>query len=242
MEQPTDLEERFEALQDELNLLKNEIKQTLVDLREYVMRERTITAQNIFQDPQRAIRPQVEVPAGQEQPPPGSPFPPGYPGYLLPPMAPGAPRGPGMAGAPILPGPPMRDLQSEPHASGALDAIMLGNLIWWLGTVKRRGLALQQISPFLEAYEMSGHLTPSMAKLILRSMAELDNLEPAPPDHSFSPHDYADALLQLHDIICTPGYQVDRLVPLPALLMPGMELDSQAPEEDEAAGSATEST
>jgi len=216
MEQPIDLEERFEALQDELNLLKNEIKQTLVDLREYIMKDRTITAQGIFQDPQRTLRPQPEARSGDEQALTlGVPYAQGFPGYAMPPS--GAPR---MSGAMTPAGPPMRDFQAEAHSSGALDAVMLGNLIWWLGTVKRRGLALQQISPFLEAYEMSGHLTPSMAKLILRSMAELDTLEPPPPDQIFSPHDYADALLQLHDIICTPGYQVDRLVPLPPLLRP----------------------
>ena len=67
-----------------------------------------------------------------------------------------------------------------------------------------------------------------MAKLILRSMAELDTLEPPPPDQAFSPHDYADALLQLHDIICTPGYQVDRLVPLPPLLRPEQDYGNGA--------------
>ena len=195
-----------------------------MDLREYIMKDRTITAQGIFQDPQRNIRPQLEARPGEEQPQQvGIPYAQGFAGYAMPPNASSR-----LPGALLPPGPPMRDFQTEAHSSGALDAVMLGNLIWWLGTVKRRGLALQQISLFLEAYEMSGHLTPSMAKLILRSMAELDTLEPPPPDQAFSPHDYADALLQLHDIICTPGYQVDRLVPLPPLLRPEQDYGNGA--------------
>ncbi len=40
-----DTAERFEALQDEVDLLKNEIKQTLVDLREHMMKGRTVFSQ-----------------------------------------------------------------------------------------------------------------------------------------------------------------------------------------------------
>ena len=125
MEQPIDLEERFEALQDELNLLKNEIKQTLVDLREYIMKDRTITAQGIFQDPQRNIRPQLEARPGEEQPQQvGIPYAQGFAGYAMPPNASSR-----LPGALLPPGPPMRDFQTEAHSSGALDAVMLGNLI-----------------------------------------------------------------------------------------------------------------
>ena len=40
-----DVVERFEALQDEVDLLKSEIKQTLVDMREYMMKDRTVFSQ-----------------------------------------------------------------------------------------------------------------------------------------------------------------------------------------------------
>ena len=116
---------------------------------------------------------------------------------------------------------------------------MLGNIIWWLGTVKRRGLSMQHLTPFLEAYEMSGHLTPSMAKLLLRSMADLDDLEEPPANHAFSPHDYTECLLQLHDIICTPGYVIDRLIPLPGVerleSTPSAALPQEEEEEDSVA-------
>ena len=40
-----DVAAKFEALQDEVDLLKNEIKQTLVDLREFLMKGQTIFPQ-----------------------------------------------------------------------------------------------------------------------------------------------------------------------------------------------------
>ena len=44
MEQGTaDLGEMFEALQAEVNLVKTEIKQTLVDLREFMAKEQTLS-------------------------------------------------------------------------------------------------------------------------------------------------------------------------------------------------------
>jgi len=216
----TDLQDQLEALQDEVNLLKNEVKQTLVDLREFIMKDRTLLA-----DGPQGARPPVPSRESEEHSPgvPGMPAIPGIPMPPMPSMTPGGRR----------PGSTLRDLQSEAHAAGALDAVMMGNIIWWLGTAKRRGLSLQQVSPFLEAYEMSGHLTPSMAKLILRSMAELDDVEDVPRDRGFSPHDYADALLQLHDIICTPGYVVDRLVPPPAPPRPEAARRDAAPSQDD---------
>ena len=211
----TELQDQLEVLQDEVSLLKNEIKQTLVDLREFIMKDRTLLPPHVVQEAPAAPRAPLTGREGEEMPPgvPGSPPIPGFP-----PMPP-IPGGPGAR----RPGMPLRDLQSEAHSAGALDAVMMGNIIWWLGTAKRRGLSLQQVTPFLEAYEMSGHLTPAMAKLILQSIAELDDREDVPSDYTFSHHDYADALLQLHDIICTPGYVVDQLTPLPSLsrLMPG---------------------
>ena len=89
---------------------------------------------------------------------------------------------------------------------------MMGNIIWWLGTAKRSGLTLQLLTPILETYEMSGTITHSISKLILRSMADLDALYENMPGDEFSPQDYADGLLQLHDIICTPGYVVERMI------------------------------
>ena len=194
VERSSDMDERLEALQDDVDLLKNEVKQTLVDLREMVMKERTLLPNIVQAAPQR---PPADGSARDDL-------------SAMPVALQGLPTAPVSGLRRQIA--PLRDLQSQAHSSGALDAVMLGNIIWWLGTVKRRGLSLQQLTPFLEAYEMSGHLTPSMAKLMLRTMADLDDLEETPRGHVFSPQDYTECLLQLHDIICTPGYVVDRLV------------------------------
>ncbi len=98
------------------------------------------------------------------------------------------------------------DFQGDNSARHGLDATRMGHIIWWLGTVKSRGLSLKQIKPFLQAYEMSGHLTPAMAKLTYRSMEDLEEVEEPGLDRVFSSLEYSDCLLQLHDIICTPGF------------------------------------
>ena len=113
---------------------------------------------------------------------------------------------------------PLSDYRNGPHPSESRDTVMMGNLIWWLGTAKRRGLTLQLLTPILETYEMSGIITHSISKLLLRSMADLDALDDNVSGNEFSPQDYADGLRQLHDIICTPGYVVDRTIAhIPAL-------------------------
>lgn len=67
-------------------------------------------------------------------------------------------------------------------------------------------------------------------------MADLDDLEEVPPDHSFSPQDYAECLLQLHDIVCTPGYQVDRLVLAPTIELPQVNGEDAKAEWQEESG------
>jgi hypothetical protein len=175
-----DVVERFEALQDEVDLLKNEIKQTLVDMREHMMKDRTV-----FSQPD--IGPRNETPA---------PLPPRviyakqprHQTSVMPSNGNSAmhsfgPFGPGS------------------HGEG-MDPIMMGKVIEWLGTVQQRGLKLQQVTPFLEAYEASGYLPPIMLKVLLRSLADLDQLTETPQEEEFSPERYAECIGELHDIIC----------------------------------------
>ena len=98
-----------------------------------------------------------------------------------------------------------------PQSTYSVDATTMSNIIWWLGSVKQRGLTLQQVSPFLDAYETAGYLSPAMSKLIIRSMAELGAPNQAVHNESFAPQEFADCLLQLNNIVCTPGYIVDRV-------------------------------
>ena len=93
---------------------------------------------------------------------------------------------------------------------------MLGNVISWLGTVKGRGLALHQITPYLEVYEKTGYLTPVMVRVILRSMADLDQLFETPSEREFSPQKYSQCLRELHDIICKHDTQPAQPGPSPA--------------------------
>ena len=81
------------------------------------------------------------------------------------------------------------------------------NIIWWLGTARRRGITLGQLSPFIEAYEMSGYMSPLVSKLIYKTMAHLADEEAAPTNQQM-PQDFSDGLMQLNEIITTPGFDI----------------------------------
>ena len=208
------LEERLETLEsqrEEFDLLKTEIRQTLVELKEAISNDGAIF-HAVAHEPQNATPESGSnggpSPVSHEQPEEPPPL------ALSPCVSPLADEN---KQASVLSAPPS-DYRNGPHPSGSLDAAMMGNIIWWLGTAKRSGLTLQLLTPILETYEMSGTITHSISKLILRSMAALDALYENMPGDEFSPQDYADGLLQLHDIICTPGYVVDRTIAhIPAL-------------------------
>ena len=174
-----DVAAKFEALQDEVNLLKNEVKQTLVDLREFLMKDRTIFPQLPLRNGTstvalRQINSGVPAPASV------------------------APRDIPIASA-------LTENHLDRRSLEGLDTEMLSNFIAWLGSVKKMGLSLQQITPYLEAYEASGYLQPVLLKVILRSMADLDQLSDNDPDRIFSPEEYATCIGQLHRIICEPN-------------------------------------
>ena len=187
----TEVVERLEALQDEVDLLKNEIKQTLVDLREHMMKGRTVFSE-LGMEPQR--RPPLP-------PPPRVVYTKGLSTDEVDGDRPKSPLGH------FTPGP----------RSDGMDPVMLGNIISWLGTVKQMGMSLQQVTPFLEAYEASGYLPPIMLKVLLRSLADLDQMTDSPPEEEFSPQLYAECLGQLHDIICAAMIVEELPLPDPAL-------------------------
>lgn len=167
-----DVVERFEALQDEVDLLKNEIKQTLIDLREYMMKDRTV-----FSLP--------EAPPVRSVP---SPLPP----RVVQPTGPAA--------TPTNGHKPVAPLAPAPDNQG-MNPVMLGKLIAWLGSVKKMGMSLQPVTPYLDAYETSGYLPPIIMKVLLRAMADLDKMTEG-PELEFSPEMYSEYIGQLHEIIC----------------------------------------
>ena len=190
-----DVAARFEGLQAEVDLLKVEIKQTLVDLREFMMKARTIFPQTFPGVPMADDEGgQMDDHARDEEEPGASVD--DKPGGVH--RAEGSPQ----------------SRQIERKGESALDPAMLREFIGWLGGVKRQGLSLQQITPYLEAYEGSGYLAPLMVKFILRSMADLDRFAPVLPDQEFSPEDYSECLTRLHDIVCGPGKEAHPLFPV----------------------------
>ena len=202
------LETRLETLEiqrEEIDLLKTEIKQTLVDLKEMLITDganflaRTQESQSAT--PQSAANGGLSS-VSHEQP--GCQ-------HSLAPSPSVSPLAEENEEAPALQV-PLPDYQNGPHPSANLDTAMMGNVIWWLGTAKRRGLTLQLLTPILEVYEMSGYISHAMSKMILRSMTDLDSLVSSVSGNQFSPQDYADGLHQLHDIICTPGSVMDPMI------------------------------
>jgi len=214
--------EKLERLEDELNLLKTEVRQTLIDLREFIMKGRTIFPEI----PEGLTNPQQAAPQASEH------------GAATPPSedteegsAPGTdeanPSGsipdesrsevgetePVPTGqlAPQNPIPtPRRSNSQEADPTRAPDAVMMSNIIWWLGTAKRRGMTLHQISPFIDAYEMSGYISPTIAKLIYRTMAEMDSTTDPSTMPTTMPQDFSEGLIQLNDILCTPNHVINR--------------------------------
>ena len=183
VEQPVSIEvsAKFEAIQDEVDLLKNEIKQTLVDLREFMMKGRTISRHAPVSTPDASSESPAAVDlARQPTPPPDAP--------------------PPVAAVDLMTSAALQGFQMSSDGTKALDTTMLGKIITWLGSVTQMGLSMQQITSYLQVYEASGYLQPTMVKVILQSMAGVDP-SAVPAAGNFSPDDYAACVGQLHEII-----------------------------------------
>ena len=202
MEQPITsdmtVEERMEGLQDELRLLKSEIRQTLIDLREFMMKGSAFSVSSATNEPMAfPSRGQETAPIIQGVSTPNAP-----PDTVLPAVVEQA------GTAPAVPSPDLQNalnVSSPAPGSRPLDAVKMGNIIRWFGTVARRGMSPRQLKPFLETYEQSGHLTPAMAILTYKSLEELEYAQGG-SNKSYSPSEYSQCLLELHEIICNPGY------------------------------------
>jgi len=126
-----DVAERYEALQDEVDLLKNEIKQTLVDLRGFMMEDRTIFPR-VAEKSQAPVLPRIPTVV----PLPEAPLPNGSPTRFS--------ANSGYAAD----YPEVNNGRGWLHGvTDPLDVIMLGEIITWLGSVKRRGLSLHRLPP-----------------------------------------------------------------------------------------------
>ena len=210
-----EISDKLERLEDEFNLLKTEVRQTLVDLKEVIMKGRTIfpVVPEIFNNPPPVEASQQE-PQESDAPVKVDPSVP-EPGEASPDL----PTSEGLTGAdfPLAAKfDPMRlpniNRATGPEADPTRppDSVMMSNIIWWLGTAKRRGMTLHQIAPFIDAYEMSGYMSPTVAKLIYRTMAEMDATTDPTLTSPPMPQDFSEGMMQLNEIVTSPGHVISR--------------------------------
>ena len=86
-----------------------------------------------------------------------------------------------------------------------MDVVRMGRIVGWLGKAAEKGLTAKQLKPFLQAYERSGKLTPSLAMFAFGSLEEL-NSDKSRFSLSCSPAEVTQCLQELHEIIVNPGY------------------------------------
>lgn len=193
-----DIAERFEALQDEVDLLKVEVKQTLVDLREFIMKGKSVFPARQSVPPLREVPP-ISESAPEPEPATQEPVP-----LMMPvsdvsmsdePLPSAHIEAATSAVAPIpspVPAP----------ANNAMDSVMMARIVGWLGTIKSRGMSLQQLTPYLEAYENAGYMSSLMVKVVIRSVADLDQATRDIEPIRFSSMNYAECIGELHEIVC----------------------------------------
>ena len=204
--------EKLERLEDEFNLLKTEVRQTLIDLKEFIMKGRTILPENppitnrsplqetVTEEPRESPQTDELIPTLDAQAPDAEPE------TLMVSAEPNPTESAEFQRAGFISSVPVQAGPAVPQP----DATMMNNLIWWLGMAKRRGITLRQLSPFIEAYEMSGYMSPMIAKLIYRTMAEMESSNETSQTAAQVPQDFSEGLMQLNDIICSPEHALKR--------------------------------
>ena len=225
--------DRLESIEDELQLLKSAVKQTLIDLREFMMKGSAMSVTSTFVKPAESSSNGQVIASERQANPPAADLPTepentqaevpevqgtlqsqesavrpqiaDEPKHIGPapqstPVTPPIPF-PQFAPAPVLPG-----IETDAQAGLSMDATKMGNIIRWLGTVARKGLSASHLEPYLQAYEKSGLLTREMAALTYRSLEHMEYAM-GRTHQSYSTTEYSDCVLELHEIICNPGYE-----------------------------------
>lgn len=215
---PSELEAQIQTLQDEVDLLKTEIKQTLIDMRELVMKD-----SNIFARPSsskvnaeiRQIPPMVTEENSSETNEYNDEFDTDNSDTESNHDSDTEPES--ITVHSVTEGSSLLNFQVESSQVTKLmpkSGDLVANLTVWLGTVKMRGVSLTQMLPFLEAYQNSGHLDSLSMRLIVKAMADLDILEPSHITQPFSSTDYAQCLMELHEVIKnSPDFENKELPP-----------------------------
>jgi len=140
------LQERVEALQGEVDLLKTEIRQILIDMRETWLRKSDVLGSAQFAprpEPATSVTaPSFTSPDSNSKPP-----------------------------QPYFGSDVGLSLSVQQNNKGTLN-----DLLSWMGKSKEKGLTAARLFPILEAYENSGMISPLMAKFILKNMSMLDEM------------------------------------------------------------------
>ena len=207
--------ERLEDVEDQLKLLKSEVKQTLIDLREFVMKGSATLVTSVFEAPS-ASPSNGHVVAHENQdssPPLDQPIPPQATRIIAEDeQIIAASREP----SPVSDTSPVEIAQSAPatvfqtpnrypQSNDPMDIVRMGHMIRWLGTVAEGGLSPKQLKPFLQAYERSGQLTPTLALFTYGMLEEMES-DRSRFSLTCSPAEVSKFLHELHEIIINPGY------------------------------------
>ena len=199
------LGDRLEALELEFNLLKTEIRQTLVDVKEFVMKGKSVNAERRPVIEARPTTIDTDMQSTNDEP--------YVDAYSVDQDVVTDSDSVTIAESPVSTGwvslPQNKQTNNALAPSNINDSTMMKNIIWWLGTARRRGITLNQLSPFIEAYEMSGYMSPLVSKLIYKTMAQLADDDSATVSQRM-PQDFSDGLMQLNEIITTPNYDIQQ--------------------------------
>ena len=195
------VQQRITVLEDELNLIKSEIHQTLVDMRDAMSK-----GQDILSVKKEAPAPKAQPQAAQQQEDNLSDV--------------DEPTETDSIDE--------EELEEDGVESLAIDSLdhyseedsiatlskpspaaidfktnkaLMDDILSWIGTAKEKGFTAARLFPVMEAYETSGLMNPLMTKFLLKSMSMLDEIQDKKQPATLSPSDYAQCLSELHHLI-----------------------------------------
>ena len=178
--------ERIQALEDEVNLLKTEIRQVLIDMRDTWLKRSDVLSVGPVNMPVP-----VSSPANVSSQP--------VPVQAINDLSETQAR------SAQIPQPVATYSSPETGLDMSIDSSNKGivnDLLQWMGDAKEKGLTAARLFPILEAYETSGMMSPLMAKFILKSMSMLDEIQTGEDVPVMSPSSYSESISDLHKLVC----------------------------------------
>ena len=178
--------ERIQALEDEVNLLKTEIRQVLIDMRDTWLKRSDVLSVGPVNMP-------VPVSSATDV------------SSQSVPVQPISDLSETQARATQIPQPVATYSSPETGLDMSIDSSNKGivnDLLQWMGDAKEKGLTAARLFPILEAYETSGMMSPLMAKFILKSMSMLDEIQTGEDVPVMSPSSYSESISDLHKLVC----------------------------------------